>query len=427
RARDDDLVADLLPRPAPDPDAPDRAGDTSPEPFDAADLDDLRGDGFADAELYPALAQASAPTRDEGDTAVRRRPAGAVPPPPRDPGDVTSRLYLGEDPEHGQDGEDDDGSHDDVTEAADQARRRSRRRARLLGSLVIVLALVGGLAFYFLSWRYVPAPRLLDLTQAEATERARDDGFTVEVGPAGYSETVAAGLVMATDPEGGADVVRGGTITLTVSRGPERYAVPSLAGRTAAEAREVLEGTNLEYDEAEPRYDEEVPEGAVIASDPAQGTVVRPDQTVTVVLSLGRRPIPVEDWTGRPRSDAEAALTTGDPEIDGDELQVAVTEEFSDTVAAGTVISQDPTSGTLHLGDTVTLVVSKGPELVTIPDGLVGDRVEEARAQLEGLGLEVEEESLIGSDGPRIGYVTGVSPGGGERVRRGSTVTLTVL
>lgn len=420
--RDDDLVADLLPRPT----TPDDT-DTSPEPFDAADLASLRGDGFAEAELYPALAQASSPVPDDGATAVRRRPPGALPPPATPPAtppsDLTSRLFLG--PE-GDDAGDEDDAADDA-DAALAARRASRRRARLLGSVVIVLALVGGLAFYFLSWRYVPAPRLLDLTQAEATERAEADGFDVEVGPAGYSETVAAGLVMATDPEGGEEIVRGGTITLTVSRGPERYAVPSLRGRTADEAREALESTNLAYAEAEAQYDEEVPEGAVIATDPAQGTVVRPDETVTVVLSLGRRPIPVEDFTGRSREEAEAALTTGDPEIQGDELQVSVTEEFSDTVPAGTVISQDPTSGTLNLGDTVTLVVSKGPELVTIPDGLVGGRIEDVRGQLEGLGLVVDEQGLIGSDGPRIGYVTGVSPGSGEQVRRGTTVTLTVL
>lgn len=416
--RDDELVADLLPRPA----APDDT-DTSPEPFDAADLEDLRGDGFAEAELYPALAQASVP--DDGSTAVRRAPGPAAPPLPA--GEVTSRLFLDEHDAGGPPGHDPDEPDDDPEAAALAARRTSRRRARLLGSLVIVLALVGGLAFYFLSWRYVPAPRLLDLTQAEATERAEADGFDVEVGPAGYSETVAAGLVMATDPEGGEEVVRGGTITLTVSRGPERYAVPSLRGRTADEARTALESTNLAYAEAEPRYDEEVPEGAVIATDPAQGTVVRPDATVTVVLSLGRRPIPVEDFTGRPRDEAEAALTTGDPEIEGDELQVSVSEEFSDTVPAGTVISQDPTGGTLNLGDTVTLVVSKGPELVSIPDGLVGGRVEDVRSQLEDLGLVVDEQGLIGSDGPRIGYVTGVSPGSGEQVRRGTTVTLTVL
>ncbi|MDT9594486.1 PASTA domain-containing protein [Nocardioides zeae] len=438
-ADDPDLTADLLPRPF-------EGGteDTSPDAFDPAELDQLRGDGFADAELYPALAQASRPSPPEGEatTVLPVAPVGgaavgatARDRPPRADGQDHDDAWA-------QDGEDDaysaydddghgtwtpsDGDEPDEDDEDDEDDDGRRRRGPLLLGLLVVVALLAAVLYGWDAWRTVPAPRLLDLTQAEATERAREAGFSVEVGAPAYSETVEAGRVVATDPEGGADAVRGGTITLTVSQGPEVYNVPALQGRSEDEARAAIEDTNLSWVDGEAEYSEEVPEGHVVSTDPAPGTTVRRDARVTVVLSLGRRPIPVTDWTGQDAGEAEAALSGGDPDVEGDELDVEVTEEFSDDVAEGDVISQSPSDGTLYLGDTVELVVSKGPELVTVPDGLVGDRVDEARAALEGLGLVVEEEGLLGAD-RRLGYVTAVDPGGGEQVRRGSTVTLTVL
>ncbi|MDN7120874.1 PASTA domain-containing protein [Nocardioides sp. ChNu-153] len=447
---DDDLVADLLPRRT--------EADRGEDRLDTEELERLEGDGFVEAELYPVLAQASggagaAAPAAELTSRLPVQPAArrgllpgrrSTPPYPDDrpaaddPDDDLADLGDGlDDLDDDLEGGDDEGydgrydgrydggyggGHDDG--AADAPRRR--RRAPLLLALLVVVALLATLAFAWAQWRSVPTPYLLDMDEAAATAEAEAAGFEVEVGEPAYSETVAAGRVLGTDPEGGADAARGSTITLVLSLGPERYTVPGLEGRTADEARAALGDLTLDLVEGEPAYSETVPEGSVVSTDPAAGTVVRPGTDVTVVLSAGRRPIEVEDFTGRSADEAQGALTTGDPALEGDELQVSRSEEFSDSVPAGLVIRQDPAGGTLFRGDTVNLVVSKGPELVTIPDGLVRMRVQDARAQLEALGLVVEERALGGSL-PQLGFVAWSDPGSGTQVRRGTTVVLTVL
>ena len=79
-------------------------------------------------------------------------------------------------------------------------------------------------------------------------------------------------------------------------------------------------------------------------------------------------------------------------------VPVVSSEEFSDTVPEGSVISQNPTSGTLYKGDKVEFVVSKGPELVEMP-GVRGDSVASATAELEALGLVVD----VQRDGTYLG------------------------
>jgi serine/threonine-protein kinase len=89
------------------------------------------------------------------------------------------------------------------------------------------------------------------------------------------------------------------------------------------------------------------------------------------------------------------------------------------------VISQSPGTGTLHKGDTVSLLVSQGPPMVTIPGGLRGAGVDDATAKLEALGLKVKTHDSPFYAG--LGYVISVTPGSGQKVRTGSTVTLSLF
>ena len=101
-----------------------------------------------------------------------------------------------------------------------------------------------------------------------------------------------------------------------------------------------------------------------------------------------------------------------------------VGEEYSDTVAEGDVISQDPTTGTLFRGDTVSFVVSLGPELVEVPR-VRAMGVDAATDLLEGLGFQVETEEADSYLG--LGYVFSSDPDSGEQVPKGSTITLYVV
>ena len=114
------------------------------------------------------------------------------------------------------------------------------------------------------------------------------------------------------------------------------------------------------------------------------------------------------------------------PEYRARHLQVDSSDhEYSDTVPEGHVISQSPVGTVLHRGDTVSLVVSKGPELVQIPDDLRGMAEHDAVAQLEGLGFHVKPEKTEFYVGLHV--VVGSDPDPGSYARKGSTIVIKIV
>lgn len=415
-ASDPELTADLLPRRTPEvADAAEGPEDTTPEPFDARALAlltevDPRDSGLVDdgspdrttaLERHPVAAAAAHPAPlTEPMTTTPTRAAGAEPVPSPVPSRVPPRAPSR------------------VAPVATTARRRSVKGPLALALAILLVAGIGVGAYWFGWERYTTTPGVLGLDEAAAAAELEDAGLDAETGEPAYSENVAAGLVIATDPGPGGTVLDGGTVTLVLSLGPERYDVPDLAGRTEDEAQDALAATNLVFGESKGRWSETVPEGQVIRTSPKAGTTLKPDSVVDLVLSRGRKPIEVRDWTGRSFAAAQAAL-----EKRGLEVSV-VGEEYSDTVAEGDVISQDPTGGTLFRGDTVSFVVSQGPELVEVPR-VKAMGVEAAVDLLEGLGFRVETEQADTYLG--LGFVFSSDPDAGESVPKGSTITLYLI
>lgn len=293
------------------------------------------------------------------------------------------------------------------------------RRAPIVLGLALLLAVVGGLAAWWFGFaRYDSMPTVTGLTESAATAKLEKAGFEVRVGDPAYSETVAKGKVVGTDPAAGDRVLDGDTITLTLSRGKERYDVPVVRGKTEDEAQDLLAERKLTFGTSVERYHDTIPEGQVIGTSPKAGTTLRPDAAVDLILSKGPKPIEVTDFTGKQGARAEQVLVELGLEVD-------LTEEYSDTVPTGTVISQNPTSGTLFKGDRVSLVVSQGPSLVQIPDGIAASGVDAAKETLKALGLKVKTRHADGYLG--LGYVFQVDPAEGSMVPGGSTVTLYII
>jgi serine/threonine-protein kinase len=416
-ASDPDLTSDLLPRRTPEADDADPVGnDTTPEPFDAGALAlltevDPRDSGLVDdgspdrttaleRHLVPTSA-APAPTAPEPAPVTEpmtaaARPTAATSAPRPAPGRAPSR----------------------VAPVATTARRRSAKGPTLLLLALLLVAGIGVGAYWFGWARYTTTPAVLNLDQAAATAELEAAGLEVEEGEPAYSENVAPGLVIGTDPGPGDRVLSGGTVALVLSLGPERYDVPALEGSTEDQAQDALAATNLVFGESRGRWSETVPEGQVIRTSPKAGTTLKPGAVVDLVLSRGRKPIEVRDFTGKSFDDAREAL-------EARRLEVSVAgEEFSDTVPEGVVISQDPTGGTLFRGDTVSFVVSQGPELVEVPR-VRAMGVEAATSLLEGLGFAVETDEADGYLG--LGFVFSSDPGSGESVPKGSTITLFLI
>jgi eukaryotic-like serine/threonine-protein kinase len=303
----------------------------------------------------------------------------------------------------------------DESDGDDEPRPRRSRRGPLLLTLVLLLATIAGLAgWYYGMGRYTTTPGVINLGVEQAREKVAAAGLAFEVGEREFSETVTAGSVISTDPAPGTNILKDGTVVATVSRGPERYEVPVLRGMTLEEAESVLEENNLVVGGVTERYHERVAEGVVLRSDPSQGTELKRDAAVALVVSLGPEPIDVPDFTGRSAERAEQVLTERG-------FEVEITRENDDEVAEGDVISQDPRSGTLFRGDTVRLVVSEGPVMVEVPQ-VRGVGVDEATQRLEEAGFEVRTERSDVYVG--LEFVVQSDPSQGSMAPQGSTVTL---
>nr|WP_281496928.1 Stk1 family PASTA domain-containing Ser/Thr kinase [Ornithinimicrobium sp. F0845] len=305
-----------------------------------------------------------------------------------------------------------------------RAPRRPRRRVKALGwvlgiLLVLIAATGAGAAWYFTEGPGIhsPVPTLVGLTEADARTAldAQDLDTVVELA---YSETIASGVVIEASHEPGVSLRHGTDVTLTVSQGPERYAVPPVIGRTLEQATPMIEDANLTLTEPVMVYDETIPEGQVISVEPEEGTELKPDAEVTLTVSQGREPIEVLDVTGQPQDDAEEALSEA-----GFSVSIAPDRVFSDSVEEGHVVSQSPESGTGFRGDQVTLTISKGPELIEVPR-VIGKQWSEAEEQLKEAGFEVGREDLAGGYFSTVRFQS-VDPG--EMVPKGTEIILTVL
>lgn len=293
-----------------------------------------------------------------------------------------------------------------------------RRRRLLLPVLLLLLALGAGAGWWFLlgpgATTVVPKVATLQLTDAQDALAANHlVGSVTEV----FDETVPKGQVISSAPAAGASLHRGDTVALTTSKGQERYAAPALVKTKAADAKAVLAGVNLALGTSTPAYDETIPEGSIVSQDPPAGTAMKRGAPVSIVVSKGREPIPIADWRGKPMADAVAALTKAGLKV------TQGTPANSDTVAKGNVLEQSPVKGTLFKGDTVTLVESKGPVLVQVPNVVSMQRTKAVKA-LEALGFRVNVENLFGGF---FGTVRFQDPAGGSMAPKGSTVTIRVV
>ncbi|GAA3648776.1 Stk1 family PASTA domain-containing Ser/Thr kinase [Microbacterium marinilacus] len=279
----------------------------------------------------------------------------------------------------------DDSVASEQPDNAARLRHRSaqrRRRGGLLLALVLLLAAAAGaIGWWFGSGpgSQVAVPEVSG-TFADAKASLAEFELTAAEAPQS-SLDVPAGQVIGTEPEAGARVDRGTEVTVVVSAGPAEVQVPSFAGVSLTDAHSRLDELRISYDDAENlMLYSDAPKDEVIGLEivPAdggdrvgcfdEGCAAHEGDAADLIVSLG----PLPDVTGMSRSDAESTL--GDAQ-----LQVTVNEEYSDTVAEGTVIRVEPRAeaGNWRPGDAITIVSSLGPQLFEVPN-VVGMTRDEA-------------------------------------------------
>jgi serine/threonine-protein kinase len=278
-------------------------------------------------------------------------------------------------------------------------------------ALVLAIALVA-VALGHLGGDPVAVPGLVGRTEAAAMAAAKHAGVDAKVVERRNAED-PKGTVISQSPSAGSWFHGNGTVQLVVSRGPAQIEVADVVGRPVLAARQQLldDGFVVEVKPVnDPRPEVK---GDVLKQVPDGRAKAEPESKVTLTFSNGPPPVPVPDLHGMTFDEAVGQLQA----IHLNAKQG--TAQFSNTIPKNRVIGTEPAKGAkAEYGSDVTVILSKGPDLVAVPD-VRGLDVDTAQSRLEAKGFTVDV----------IGYrkdhrVKTQSPSAGKMVRRGITVTL---
>ncbi|GIG20536.1 serine/threonine protein kinase [Cellulomonas chitinilytica] len=304
-----------------------------------------------------------------------------------------------------------------------------RHRARWWVVLAVLAALVGAGVLWYVQagpGAFTTVPRVLGGDEATVTAALEDAGLGAHA-THDFDTAAPVDTVFATEPGVGSRVRKGTVVVFTVSKGPDYVQVPDgvvlVLQKDAANALTTA-GLTPRYDE--PKYDDTAANGYVLSATLPDGTPAAPGTQstrgteVTLVVSKGPAPAAITSVVGDTVEQATASLLT-------DNMKLVATEAFHDTVEAGRIISQDPPSGTQgHRGDTVDVVVSKGPEPIALPN-TYGQNVKTAQKALEDLGFVVKVQHPQGISPLNLVYSQSPAGGEGKTAPKGSTITLNVF
>ncbi|GAA3944555.1 Stk1 family PASTA domain-containing Ser/Thr kinase [Microbacterium soli] len=309
-------------------------------------------------------------------------------------------------------------------------RRSARRRARgaLLLSIVLLLAVsAGGVGWWFGSGpgSLITVPPVAGLTLADAQNAITDAGLHPETMEK-PSIDIDAGDVIDSDPGAGERVEKESAVTLIVSSGPARHTIGKLSGSTEDEVRRTLVANGVNVDDDVERYFASLERGLVLnvritpraGGEPygcGDGCDLFEDDDALIQISLGEVP----NVVGKTVDDAVKELQDVELKVDGNRP-----EEWSDTAAKGTVIAQTterPGGGSWRPGDTVTLTVSKGPQLFAVPD-VAGLTRDDAVKKLKDAGFSATYAPFWSGVPNALTQAKSTDPESGSMRRRGTEI-----
>ncbi|MBU3752720.1 MAG: Stk1 family PASTA domain-containing Ser/Thr kinase [Candidatus Nanopelagicaceae bacterium] len=295
-----------------------------------------------------------------------------------------------------------------------QLSSRVRRNRRIAASIAIFLGV--GVWYSLLGpGSKVVVPSLAGLTVKEAKSTLEDLGLNLDIAQEEFSEDIPDGKIITSDPAGGGRVSPNGTVGVIISKGQERYSVPTVQGLKLEVAEQLLKENKLVLGEVKEEFSNEFPQGFIMQSTPAAGERIKRNSQVTLFVSKGIEQIALSNYKGKSGEQALNELTEAG-------FDVKTKYVFSEDLPPGAVISQTPGAGEADKGSTITLLVSKGSEFIAIPDVKLA-KGEKAVKILRDLGLVVPEPKVRNW---QTKLVSKISPKVGTKVKRGSTVTITV-
>ena len=302
----------------------------------------------------------------------------------------------------------------------EEKKKRASARVRRNRKVALILAIALGIGGW---WTLVgPGSRVVVPSTVggsfnEAVASFTPLGLTAVVLENRFDEDIAKGKIIESVPPGGGKVDAGGSVKLIISKGPERYTIPSIAGLTPEAAQGAITKLPLTIGTTTEVFNSEIPKGFVISSTPASGSSVKRDSKVNLIVSKGIEQVALVSYVGKSGEQALNELTEAG-------FNVEPGYAFSETTPELAVISQSPEGGaSANKGGTVKILISKGPRYTFIPKTIITMEAGAGKAMLESLGLKVKVVS-IGNAKKKV--VKKVSPAVNTKVLRGSLVTITV-
>lgn len=296
----------------------------------------------------------------------------------------------------------------------------SRKGFRAVVALILVA--IAGFAWFTFEANQTTVPQLIGATEQRALAELKKAELTAEVSQRLFSDTVEEGYLLSVSPDSGTKLAKGSTVSLVVSKGPEKFAVPSVSGMSVTDATVAVTELGLKIAQTEKKFSSVVTKGDVIGTDPDAGTKLLKGSSVTLIVSKGPQPIKLPSVKGLTLEAATEKLQSAGFSV------VTQVRAFSSSVATGKVIKMSPRSGSKQLPEaTITLTVSDGPPPVTVPN-VVGKTKKTAFSLLEAAGLvPVIETSNKCTKGASNSAVLQQSAKAGSKIARGSTIKLGIF
>ena len=301
----------------------------------------------------------------------------------------------------------------------EEKKHRASKRVRRNRKVALVLAIALGIGGWYTlvgPGSRIVIPSTVGGSYDEAISALTPLGLTNVIIEKRFDEEIAAGKIIESNPPGGGRVDTGGEVTLVISKGAERYTIAALVGLTPQAAAAAITKSPLTVGTTSEVFSNKIPKGFVISTDPEAGAKVKRDSVINIVVSKGVETIALASYVGKSGEQALNELTDAG-------FNVESTYAFDETALTGSVVSQSPAGNSdAPKSSTITLIVSKGSQFVYIPNVFSLEEVKAVRT-LKDLELKVIVKKL---GVKKIKRVTNISPQIGGKVKRGSTVTITV-
>lgn len=226
---------------------------------------------------------------------------------------------------------------------------------------------------------------------------------------AGIAVGVIAGLV-----------VIGALIWAIIGGSGDTVEVPDVVGMTTSEATQAIEQAGFSVGTTESVYTDEMEAGRVFKQSPKGKDKAKKGSKINLTVSQGKEQIDVPDVRGMSQAEASNAITQAGFAVG------KISEQESDGVESGKVISTDPAGGSkANKGSTINIVISKGAESVSVPN-LVGLSISEATSKAQAAGFTIYQSGSDYSSQYAEGLVMSQSPTSGQKASKGSAIAYVV-